>query len=205
MLDWIQSFLDGRTQYVTVGAHRSNKINVTSGVPQGSVLGPTLFLYFINDMPDKVECGIKIFADDTKAYAEVDNSDESRVRVQNSIDRLAEWTDKWLLKFNSDKCKVLHLGKDNPLHEYFIGNGSERCKIDTSDVERDLGVMVDGGLSFETHINVTVKKASKISGLLVRSISNKSKEIMVPLFKTLVRPILEYANPVWCPFFKKTY
>ena len=107
---WIKDFLTGRQQFVTVGNDSSDVAPVTSGVPQGSVLEPTLFIYFINDMPDTLDCLVKIFADDTKAYSSVHSADMHKT-LQANIDKLVQWTDEWQIRFNSDKCKVLHLGK----------------------------------------------------------------------------------------------
>ena len=205
LLEWIQDFLSDRTQYVTVNGFSSDKIDVNSGVPQGSVLGPTLFLYFINDLPNCVDCGMKIFADDTKAYNDVDNGNESREKVQTCIDRLVSWADTWLMKFNSQKCKVMHLGKNNPRHTYYMCDGEERRVLEPTDVEKDLGVYVDSGLTFEAHINNTVLKANRLSGLLVSTITNKSKIIMIPLFKALVRPVFRIWQPILVSPFKKTY
>ena len=113
ILNWIISFLSDRTQYVKINNDCSSKLNVTSGVPQGSVLGPTLFIYFINDLPNVVNgTPIKIFADDTKLYHGI--QDENNVKkLQDSIDAMFEWTQKWLLQFNKEKCKILHLGNKN--------------------------------------------------------------------------------------------
>jgi len=203
LLQWISDFLKDRTQYVTVNGNSSERIRVTSGVPQGSVVGPSLFIYFINDMPAQVECKTKIFADDTKAYAIVDENTESRDLIQRCIDRLVEWTNKWLLEFNSQKCKVVHLGKNNPQHQYEMRDRDGVRGLEASQAERDLGVIIDPSLNFETHINETVKKGNRLAGLLVRTITNKSTDIMVPLYKALIRPVLEYGNPVWCPFLRK--
>ena len=203
LLAWISDFLTDRTQYVNVNESFSDKSKVTSGVPQGSVLGPTLFLYFINDLPDHVESKVKIFADDTKAYSNVNENEESKRKIQRCIDGLVLWADTWFMRFNGQKCKVMHIGKQNPNHVYYINHGNERKVLEATKVEKDLGVYVDPCLSFESHINNVVLKANRISGLLVRTITNKSKYVMVPLFKTLVRPILEYGNPVWSPNLRK--
>ena len=121
ILNWITSFLTDRTQFVKINNSSSNVLSVSSGVPQGSVLGPTLFIYFINDLPTTTSnASMKIFADDTKVYKEI--KDEKNVeQLQNAIDSMFDWTQKWLLKFNKDKCKILHLGKNNPKNKYFIG------------------------------------------------------------------------------------
>ena len=106
--DWVKDFLSYRTQYVNVGSKYSEEVAVMSGIPKGSVLGPTLFIYFIYDMPEIVNCFIKISADDTitKVYTAVQPEEHCRL-MQNSIDQLVQWQ----LKFNNDKCKISHDGK----------------------------------------------------------------------------------------------
>ena len=99
-LKWITDFLHDRSQFVNVNNSVSARIPVTRGVPQGSVLGPTLFIYFINDLPDKVDCTMKVFADDTKIYSQI-HSIESRDLLQSNLDEMLKWTDEWLLRFNS--------------------------------------------------------------------------------------------------------
>lgn len=166
--------------------------HVTSGVPQGSVLGPTLFIYYINDLPDVVDCFIKIFADDTKLYLPI-VSYESSIELQRNIDNLVKWTDDWQIKFNSSKCKVLHIGSKNPGNEYTM-NGNV---LDVTTAERDLGVVVDPELSFNRHIMESIKKCNRVSGMIVGNIECKCPEVMVPLFKSLVRPVIEYGNAVY--------
>ena len=201
-LKWITSFLSNRSQYVNVNNNCSDKVNVTSGVPQGSVLGPSLFIYFINDLPDVVTCLIKIFADDTKAYMPI-RSRADQQKLQYSIDKLVEWTDKWLIRFNSDKCKILHLGKNNPKYKYHIKEGDNISDLTETLCEKDLGIFIDPKLNFNDHITTTVKKARRLNGMMMRNISIKDKSIMVPLFKAIIRPVLEYGNAVWCPHWKK--
>ena len=202
LLKWIEDFLSDRTQFVSINGNCSEKIKVTSGVPQGSVLGPTLFIYYINDMPTGITCDMKIFADDTKIYSPM-TSQAEQTTLQDSLHGLVEWTEKWLVKFNNDKCKVLHMGKNNPEHNYCMKEGTEESILQTTTGEKDLGVIVDPDLNFEQHINEKVKKANSISGLMIRTINYKTKDIMVPLYKTLIRPILEYANAVWSPHLRK--
>ena len=113
IFNWVKDFLTGRTQHVTINDKQSSSTNVSSGVPQGSVLGPTLFIYFINDLPTVVTTLIKIFADDTKAYNRISNFKDHE-ELQFTIERLVEWSNTWQLKFNGGKCKVLHIGKKQP-------------------------------------------------------------------------------------------
>ena len=201
-LEWIRSFLSGRSQYVNVNNYKSDKVPVTSGVPQGSVLGPCLFVYFINDLPEVVKCLIKIFADDTKAYLPIFSIKDCE-NLQDSINKLVDWTKKWLISFNSEKCKILHLGTNNPGFHYTIEGNNIISQLEVTDCEKDIGVFVDSNLTFDKHIITTVNKARKLCGLLCRTISHKIPVIMVPLYKALVRMILEFANVVWSPYKKK--
>ena len=202
LLQWIRDFLSDRSQYVTINNNSSDTIPVSSGVPQGSVLGPTLFIYFINDMPDVVATLLKIFADDTKTYQPI-SSIKDHDKLQEAIDELVKWSEKWLLKFNGSKCKVLHLGKNNPMYKYTINDDGVIKELEVTDNEKDLGVNIDPLLNFDNHVNITVKKARQISGLIVKSITFKSKDTMIPLFKSLVRQPMEHAHAVWNPYKKK--
>ena len=202
LLKWVRDFLFDRKQYVTINNNSSNMIPVTSGVPQGSVLGPTLFIYFINDLPDVVLALLKIFADDTKTYQPI-NSIKDKIKLQETIDRLVQWSEKWLLKFNGSKCKVLHLGKNNPHYKYTINDNGVVKELEVTLNEKDLGVNIDPLLNFDNHISTITKKARQMSGLIVKSITHKSKEIMVPLFKSIVRQPMEHAHAVWNPYKKK--
>ena len=199
MLNWIRDFLSGREQYVNVNGSRSSTVPVTSGVPQGSVLGPTLFIYFINDLPEMTDTPTTIFADDTKAYYRA-KTDQDQVKNQSCIDDMVRWTLIWLLGFNLDKCGVLHVGKNNPLFKYTLGFGEDKIDLNTSQCEKDLGVYVDPLLNFEKHYEETIKKARNLSYLVMRSITFKTQDIMIPIFKAIIRPILEYGNVVWSPY-----
>ena len=113
---------------------------------------------------------------------------------------MVEWGDTWLAYFNTDKCNSMHLGKSNPGHVYTMKNKTVTNNLSATVCEKDLGVYVDKDLNYTEHMNTTVKKAKNICYMLMRSISYKCPEIMVPLYKSLVRPILEYGNVIWCPY-----
>ena len=196
LLNWIQDFLSNRVQYVKINNSKSKSLQVTSGVPQGSVLGPMLFIYFINDLPEVCSVTTKIFADDTKAYTSI-KSEDDHIKLQNTIDKMFEWTENWQLKFNESKCKILHLGENNPKRAYYIGRGDSRVELEKTVLEKDLEVHIDPTLSFDSHIEKIVKKASSKSAQILENFSYRSKQVLVPLFKTLVRPVLEYVNNAW--------
>ena len=159
-------------------------------------------IYFINDLPNVIKCISRIFADDTKAYKPISDETDHLI-VQNSIDAMVEWGDKWLSYFNSDKCGVMHIGKNNPRYPYTMKDGQLINSLNVTELEKDLGVYVDSGLNFSDHIEKTISKAKSMCYLIMRTITFKSPDIMVPLYKALIRPILEYGNPIWCPRFKK--
>ena len=206
ILKWIKDFLHEREQYVSINNEQSCRLPVTSGVPQGSVLGPTLFIYYINDLSEISNTSnnihTKIFADDTKVFTEVKN-EEDKTKLQKCLDDMIKWTEDWLLRFNKEKCHVMHLGKNNPNYEYSMSDKNDTLKLSCTKSEKDLGVYVDPLLNFEDHITQCTNKARKMSYLIIKTISYKSKDIMVPLFKALIRPIVEYANTVWSPFKRK--
>ena len=201
LLAWVENFLSERKQYVKINNSKSEERPVTSGVPQGSVLGPMLFIYFINDLPEMTTVQTKIYADDTKAFTEI-KSEEDRIKLQQSIDLMYRWSQDWQLHFNQTKCKILHIGENNPKFSYYIGEGANRTEIETTTLEKDLGVLVDNNLNFEDHIDFIIKKASQKKAQILRNFSFRSKKVLVPLFKSLVRPVLEYVNTVWDSSFK---
>ena len=200
--NWVKDFLSNRSQYVSINGVTSEKGLVTSGVPQGSVLGPTLFIYFINDLPSVTSCPNKIFADDTKAHKDIKNDDDSEL-LQKAINAMVDWSEKWQLKFNADKCSMLHLGKNNPTHKYKIKHGKNEIDLKITTCEKDFGVHVDPLLNFEDHMAIQSKKARGMAAMIFKSIISRQKEILIPLYTALVRPHLEYGNVVWSPYKKK--
>ena len=174
---------------------------VISGIPQGSVLGPLLFVLYINDLPDSVRSNILLFADDTKIFHQV-SSKEDAIQLQKDIDALNNWSEKWLLKFNTDKCHVLTLGKiDNIMHTHrYTLYGDE---LEHVFEEKDLGVIIDMELTFDEHIATKIKKANQMMGLIRRTFSFLDGDTFKKLYTSFVRPHVEYANPVWCPHLRK--
>ena len=147
---WISAFLNDRSQIVVVNGVESKSAAVLSGIPQGSVLEPLLFVIYINDLPEYVDSDVFLFADDTKVMRQVSSADDA-VTLQRDLDSLERWSNDWLLKFNADKCHVLTLGKFENImytHRYQIcGN-----ELDHVFEEKDLGVTIDFELKFEHHI-----------------------------------------------------
>lgn len=195
---WIQEWLSDRRQRVVLNGHTSDWASVSSGVPQGSILGPTLFLVFINDLDDDMLSKVLKFADDTKIYGDASDVN-GRDKIQHDLDVAMLWSEKWLMQYNVDKCKTLHAGHKNIEHRYKMG-GVELASVDE---EKDLGVVVHRSLSSSKQCAEAAKKANRVVGQIKRTVTNKSKHIIVPLYKSLVRPRLEYCVQAWRPFLKK--
>ena len=146
--------MSDRTFKVIVGDSKSDSFKVTSGVPQGSVLGPILFLLYINDLPDNIKNHVALFADDVKMVAK----SRTKKMNQDDLDSLVLWQNKWLLKFNTkdNKCKIIHVGKNNPCNHYFMSD----ILLPAVDSEKDLGITVSKDLNWKNHIISCINKAN---------------------------------------------
>ena len=146
-MKWIEAFLRNRTQVVKVNGEKSFSAPVLSGISQGSVLGPLLFVIYINDLPDNINSDSFLFADDTKILRQISSIEDS-VQLQGDLKTLEEWSKKWLLRFNADKCHVLTLGKiEHIVHTHRYELYDE--ELDHVFEETDLGVTIDSNLKFE--------------------------------------------------------
>jgi hypothetical protein len=200
LLSWFESFLSNRRQRVVLGDVVSSWRVVRSGVPQGSVLGPLLFVLYINDLPEYVEDTCKLYADDSKLISIVETM-ESVARTQRSVDGITEWTKRWLVRLNAKKCVVMHFGRANLRANYTIeeyGTG-ERVVMNESRCERDLGVYISEDLRWKRHIDEITARANRVLGMLVRTFVCRDVGLWKNLYVSLVRPHLEYASAVWNP------
>ena len=196
--DWIQDWLSDREQRVVINGEASEWAHVTSGVPQGSVLGPLLFIIYINDIDVGLTSKLAKFADDTKLG--INAADEVAVQgLQDDLHKLSKWSEDWQMPFNVEKCKVMHIGYNNQNAEYLL-SGKE---VQSVDQEKDLGVIISNDLKFSKQCIKAEKTAQKMVGYIKRQFRNRNKEIVMPLYKSLVRPQLEYAVQFWSPPLRK--
>ena len=198
LLNWIRDFLTDRQQRVVLCGVTSKWLCVSSGVPQGSVLGPVLFIIFINDLAAKLVNNPKLFADDTKLIGVI-SDESSTASIQLDLDTIATWCKTWLMELNEKKCKVMHIGHRNPKTNYAI-NGVDLTK---TTLEKDLGVWISSDLKPSHHIDSAVCTANKVWGQIKHSFRYITCKSFKLLFCSLVRPHLEYGACVWTPFLKK--
>ena len=199
-LKWIEDFLQGRTTRVIVRNNSSKWLEVLSGVPQGSVLGPLLFLIFINDLPDWISCSVKLFADDTKVWKIIDSVDDQKV-LQKDLDNMMAWSRIWLLWFNPEKCKIMHIG--HSLNTVYHLGETERQILIVSKEEKDLGITVTNDLKSAVQCSKAAAKARSIAGLIRRNFRRLEKPEFLALYKAYIRPHMEFCVQAWSPHLRK--
>ena len=162
VLDWVRAFLGSRSQRVVIGGEESESITVTSGVPQGSVLGPILFLIYINDLPEEVCSQVRLFADDTALYPTLESEDDSST-LQNDLNILLAWETRWDMGFNPSKCQVVHVtGSKKPVIRDYILHGQVLESVTSA---RYLGMDISGSLSWNPHVDRITGNANVHSAL----------------------------------------
>ena len=198
IVKWIGNWLNDRRQRVVINGEYSRWAPVVSGVPQGSVLGPTLFLLYINDLEDDIDSKLLKFADDTNIFRKMKVGADQDV-LQNDLSKLVDWSKKWQMLFNCKKCTCLHVGYGNEEKEYKMGNTT----LGKSQKERNLGVIISADLKVSEQCSIAAAKGNKVLGIIRRHIACRDRKILVPLYKALVRPHLEYCIQAWRPYKKK--
>ena len=201
IFNWIKSWLHDRKQRVVLNGSQSDWTAVPSGVPQGSVLGPLLFIIFINDIDNAVDvlyCSLLKFADDTKGIHKVNNNDDAS-KLQKDLDNLYHWSCEWQMLFNLDKCHILHLGNTNPHHTYNI-NGHPLKQVDE---EKDLGVLISSSCTPSKQVSAASLKGNQVLGQLLRTFTYRDRHTFIKLYKQYVRPHLEYSVQAWRPWLQQ--
>jgi hypothetical protein len=192
VLEVIRDFISNRTMRVSVNGECSKIKQVLSGVPQGSVLGPLLFVLFINDLPDNIKNKVKLFADDLKLVGNASNYSS----IADDLAELENWEERWLLKFNLTKCKVLHVNMNNNPENVYMLDGKQ---LESSDQEKDLGVTTHSSLLWNEQMKHCINKANRMICWIVRNVVLREKTVMLSIYKALVRPHLEYCVQLWNP------
>ena len=196
---WIKEFLRERKQYVTVEGATSRASEVLSGVPQGTVLGPLLFLIYISDIDEGItDSTISCFADDTRVLKSI-KEDSDRACLQNDLNRIYNWADSNKMKFNEKKFESINYlprRQNENTHNYTSQNGSP---IETKTETRDLGIIMKDDATFSEHITAIAKKGKRQAGWALRIFKSRNTLVMLTLLKTLIQPLLEYGCEIWNP------
>lgn len=196
---WLESFLANRTQRVRIDNTMSKEQPVVSGVPQGTVLGPLLFLILINDISDELQEGIKtgLFADDTRVSSVISNTEDVD-KLQMNLNMIYRWQELYNMEFNSDKFELMRVGNNAVIKEetlYFTNNYEDN--IERKETLRDLGVQMQENMTFTEHISkVTSKVRSKTSWIL-RTMHSRSPELMRKVWKSFILPNIDYCSVLW--------
>lgn len=195
IINWIRAFLTSRVQFVTTNDANSTLAPVVSGVPPGSVLGPLLFLIYINDLPTHVSSNICLFADDCVLYRKITNPSDI-LAIQEDLNNINEWCRTWRMELNIKKCKTMRISRTNVIcPTYTLNNIPLECVTSY----RYLGVHIASNLSWKTHIDHITSKATRTLGYFRRKFSLAPSSLKLLLYTTYIRPQLEYASSVWDP------
>ena len=197
---WLRCFLTERKQRVVVNGTSSDWSAVSSGVPQGTVLGPVLFLLYINDLPSSISSTVKLFADDSVVYRQIQRVEDHSI-LQQDLFNLEQWASLWQMNFAPSKCYTLSvtLKKEPSLFTYSL------CKsiLEGVKFQKYLGVHITSSLSWAKQCEAVKKKANRVLGVLQRSLSSCSESVKERAYVGLVRPTAEYASAAWSPHTKK--
>jgi ribonuclease P/MRP protein subunit RPP40 len=178
---------------------------VASGVPQGSVLGPLLCVLFINDLPSVVNHHIKLYADDSKIIGII-KTPEYLTRLQSDVDAMVDWSHTWLMPFNVDKCKVMHVGrahnKSQHINTMACTDGT-RKELEVTNAERDLGVQVSDDLKARGQVETAATMANRSLGRLKKSFRSRGLGLWRALYLAYIRPHLEFAVQSWSPHLRR--
>ena len=201
LLQWFCAFLTSRRQRVVINGHFSNWCKVSSGVPQGSILGPLLFILYINDISSVVKnSDIKIFADDVTLYKTIRSTEDCEA-LQADLDSICDWCNLWQMRLNPSKCEALCISnKHLPITFNYQLEG---CSLKWSLTVKYLGVILNTKLTWNDQCTYVVSKATRMLNLLRRNLFACSSAAKNKAFRSLVIPVLEYASQVWNPYTQK--
>ena len=196
LLSLLENYLKNHEQRVVLNGQTSDWRKIKSGVPQGSVLGPLLFLIYINDLPDGISSICKIFADDTSLFSKVIDINESANNLNSDLEKITKWAHQWKMQFNPDPNKqaneVIFSKKLNGISYppvKFNNNDIAKC----SD-QKPLGIVLDSMLNFESHVNQKIKKCNKLVGVIRRLSVHLPRTALLTIYKSFIRPNLDYGD-----------
>ena len=198
---WINSWLSGRTQQVVLDGQASDPVPVLSGVPQGSVLGPVLFLLFINDLPDNIRSSVHLFADDCVLYRNI-HSLQDCLTLQEDLTSLGQWEADWQMKFNVANCHSMRVTRHQYHKQILFDYSLHNQTLENVQSAKYLGITITDNMDWGQHVSEISSKATKTLGFLRRNLAFAPRSTKEVAYKTLVRPKLEYAAPIWSPHLK---
>jgi Reverse transcriptase (RNA-dependent DNA polymerase) len=197
IISLIKSFLSGRSQKVVIDGYSSTPIEVASGVPQGSVLGPLLFLIYINDLPDKLKSKCRLFADDSLLYRKILTDEDYKI-LQDDLREVMDWCCKWEMTLNLQKCEHMQLSsKRCPIVSDYKLSDHQLSKVTSY---KYLGLHISNNLDWNKHINSVTAKANKVLYVTKLALGRASIPVKEAAYKTIVRPLVEYSSSVWDPY-----
>ena len=196
-LKWVINFLKNRSQRVVLNGEYSEWVDVKSGVPQGTILGPIIFLCFINDISYNIVSTIRLYADDCILYRPIHSIEDCNI-LQKDLETLDKWANSWLLDFNVNKCKIMKMSRKSSKQEYVYKLGGH--SLITTESEKYLGITINDTLNWKDQCNETYAKCSKITGIIKRNFRNCPSSVFKTLYDSLIRPCLEYCCIAWDPY-----
>ena len=194
LLDWFRDYLSDRYQRVVIRGQESVLGLIRAGVPQGSVLGPLLFLIYINDITNITESNIKLFADDTCLYIEADNPIDTAATINSDLESISGWADQWLVTFSPAKTKLMTCSFKNLVHHPIFFANKELTDVVS---HKHLGLTLSNNLSWSVHIRNLLDSVKAMSNVLKRLKYDIDRKSIETIYFSFIRPKLEYACHVW--------
>ena len=196
ILALLNNFLTGRKHKVVLNGKTSEWKNVLAGVPQGSVLGPLLFLVYINDLCDNLSCDVKLFADDTSLFSVVENEVDSAVKLNRDLETVRLWAWQWKMEFNVEKTEevIFSTKRTKPFHPLLSMDNIEISRVNE---HKHLGMTLDSQLNFQSHTRAAILKARRGIGLIRYPSKYVSRDILNLVYKLYVRPHLDYGDIIY--------
>mgnify|MGYP001793799177 FL=1 len=199
LFNLLRSFLSDRYQRVLINGQSSGWEKIMAGVPQGSILGPLLFLVYINDLPNNMLSNVKIFADDTSIFSVVHDKDNSFDQLDHDLKKISEWAYRWKMSFNPDHSKqaqevIFSRKRAEVNHSALNFNNIPVCKTSS---QKHLGLILDEKLNFKEHLQVKIGKFNKGVGLLKKLHNLLPRKALLTIYKSFLRPHLDYGDIIY--------